>query len=99
MDLQETFPMDFIDAAHFEGEPAIIYLPSDEDYHMDCISFGSLSDLVSSSDEETEEIQLMARCVEKQLADTIPIPAAGTTDSQKRCPTPRPNRPPFPTFI
>ena len=43
-------------------------------------------------------IRREARCVEMQLADPTPIPAAGTTDSQKRCPTPRPNRPPFPTF-
>ena len=40
----------------------------------------------------------MAKCVERQLADPIQIPATGTTDSQKRCPTPRPNRPPFPAF-
>ena len=40
----------------------------------------------------------MARCVERQLADPVPIPAAGPTDSQKRCPTRRPNRPPFPIF-
>ena len=31
MDLQETFPMDFIGAARSEGEPAIIYISSDEE--------------------------------------------------------------------
>ena len=86
MDLQETFPIGFIGAAQSEGEPAVIYISSDEKYHMDCVSSGSVSDLVSSSDEEAEEIQIIARW------------PAGTTDSQKRCPTPRPNRPPFPTF-
>ena len=36
---------------------------------------------------------------ERQLADPIPIPTTGTTaGSQKRCVTPRPNQPPFPTF-
>ena len=92
--------MDFIDAAQSEEEPAIIYLSSEEDDQMHCISSDSVDDLVSSSDEEREEIQLMARSVERQLADPIPIPVAGPSDSQTRCPTPRPNpgRPPFPTF-
>ena len=98
MDLQEIFPMDLFGAEQFEGEPAIIYLSSDENDHMDCISSGSVSDLVSSSDEQAGERQLMARCVERQLANPKPISAAGPTDSQKRCPTPGPNRPLFPTF-
>ena len=99
MDLQGTFPIEFIGTAQSEGEPVIIYLSSDEDDHMDCISSGSMDDLVCSSDEEKEEIQLMAICVERQMPDPKPIPAAGPTESQKRCPTPRPNRPPFPTFL
>ena len=98
MDSEGTFSIDFIGAAESEGEPAIVFLSSDEDDHTNCISSGSFDDLVSSFDEETEEIQLMARCVERQLADPLPIPAAGPSDSQKRCPTPRPNRPLFPTF-
>ena len=40
----------------------------------------------------------MARCIERQLADPIPIPSAGASDAQKRCPTPRSNQPPFPKF-
>ena len=31
MDQQETFPMDFIGAAQSEGEPAIIYISSDDE--------------------------------------------------------------------
>ena len=99
MDLQRTFPLDFIAAAQSEGEPDINYLSRNKDDLMDCISSGSVDDLLSSSDEETEEIQLLARCVERQSADPKPIQAAGPTDLQKRCPTPRPNRrSPFPTF-
>ena len=62
MDLEETFQMDFIGAAQSEGEPAIIYISCDEDDRMDCVSSGSMSDLASSLDEETEEIRVMARC-------------------------------------
>ena len=77
MDLQETFPMDFIGAAQSEGKPAIIYISSDEEDHMDCISSGSMSDFESELDEETEEIRVMARCIKRQLADPIPIPTPG----------------------
>ena len=64
MALQETFSMDFIGAAQSQRKPAIKYLSSDEPDHIDCISSGSVDALVSSSDEETEEIQLIGRCVE-----------------------------------
>ena len=43
-------------------------------------------------------MQLMARCIERQLADPIPIPITGAAESQKRCATPMPNQSPFPTF-
>ena len=98
IDLEETFPMDFTGAAQSEGEPAIIYISSDEEDRVDCVSSGSISDLASESDEETEEIRVMARCIERQLADFIPIPSARASDTQKRGSTPRPNRPPFHTF-
>ena len=38
----------------------------------------------------------MARRVEKQLADPIPIPTTGSPMAQKRSGTPRPNQTPFP---
>ena len=98
MDLQETFPMDFIGAAQSEGKPAIIYISSDEEDHMGCISSGSISDFESEPDEATEEIRVMARCIERQLADPIPYLTPDSSGKHKRDATPRPNRPPFPTF-
>ena len=98
MDSEETFTMDFIGAAQSEGEMAIICIFSDEDERMDCISSGSISDLDASSDEETDDIRVIAKCIERQLADPTPIPTAGNSDTQGRCPTPRPNQPPFPKF-
>ena len=66
---------------------------------MDCVSSGSINDFASESDEETEEIRIMARCIERQLAVPIPIPSSETLGKQKRDSTPpRPNTPPFPTF-
>ena len=65
---------------------------------MDCISTNSVEHLTSSSDEESGDIELMARCVERQLADPIPEPTTGTAMAQKRSGTPRPIQPPFPTF-
>ena len=89
--------MDFIDAAESESEPAIIYISSDGEDNMDCISSGSISDFESEPGEETEEIRVMARCIERQLADPIPITTPGPS-GKKRDATPRPNRSPFPTF-
>ena len=98
MDLEEIFPMDFNGATQSEGEPAIIYISSDEEDRMDCVSSGSISDLASESDEETKEIRVMTRCIERQWAYFIPIPSATASDTQKRGSTPRQNRPPFHTF-
>ena len=53
MDQQETLTMNFIAAAQSEVEPAIIYLSSDEDGNIECLSADSVEDLVSSSDEES----------------------------------------------
>ena len=96
-DLSETFPMDFAGAAKSEGEPAIICISSDEQ-EMEILSSCSLDDLYLSSEDETEEVRVMARCIEKQLTKPIPIPTASAGPSQKRPVTPRPNVPPFPTF-
>ena len=66
IDLEETFPMDFIGAAQSEGEVSIKCISSDEDERMDCVSSGSIIDLGDSSNEETEEIRVMARYIERQ---------------------------------
>ena len=90
--------MDFFGAAQSEEEPAIIDQSRYEDGYMKCLRSDSVEDLVSSSDEETEEIQLMARCIERQKANPNPIPTTGAAESQKRCATPRSNQPLLPTF-
>ena len=75
-DITETFPMDFIGAARSEGEPAIIYISSDEDEEeMEILSSCSVDNLYLSSEDKTEEVKLMARCVERQLAEPISIPS------------------------
>ena len=96
-DFSETFPMDFIGAAKSEGEPAIIWISSDEE-EMDTHSSCSVDDMYLSSEDETEDIRLMAKCVERQLAEPILIPSTSAGLVQKRPATPRPNIPPFPTF-
>ena len=40
------------------------HLSRDEDDHMDCVSVGSMGDVPSSSDEDSEEIELMSKCIE-----------------------------------
>ena len=40
-DLFETFSRDFVGAAQSEGDPANIYLSSDDDDHMDCAAKSS----------------------------------------------------------
>ena len=83
-------------AAKSEGEPAIIWISSDEE-EMDAHSSCSVDDMYLSSEDESEDIRLMAKCVERQLAEPIPIPSTSAGPAQKRPVTPRPNVP-FPTF-
>ena len=65
---------------------------------MDCVSTNSVEHLISSSDENSGDIELMARCVERQLAGPIPKPTTGTAMAQKRSGSPRPIQTLFPTF-
>ena len=95
--MSETFPMDFTGAAKSEGEPGIICKSSDEE-DMEILSTCSVADLYLSSEDETEEIRLMPKCIERQLTEPIAIPTTAACSSQKRSVTPRPNVPPFPTF-
>ena len=95
--MPETFPMDFTGAAKSDGEPAIICISSDEE-EMEILSSYSADGLYLSSEDETEEVKLMARCIERQLAEPIPIPSSSASLSQKRPVTPRPNVLPFPIF-
>ena len=96
-DLSGTFPMDFAGAAKSEGEPAIICISRDEE-DMEIFSTCSVDDLYLSSEDETEEVRLMAKCIERQLTKPIATPTTAACYSQKRPVTPRPNVPPFPTF-
>ena len=48
--------------------------------------------ILSSSEEETEEITLMARCAERQLAESIPIPVPSDKAGAAREGTPRPEQ-------
>ena len=79
-DFSETFPMDFIGAAKSEGEPAIIWISSDEE-EMDTHSSCSVDDMYLSSEDETEDIRLMAKCVERQLAEPILISWPGAEEA------------------
>ena len=95
--LSETFQMEFVGAAQSDAEPKIFYLSSNEDDHMDCSSTDSVDELISSSDEESEDIYVLSRCMQWQLADPVTIWTIGTTTAQKRNGTPGPNEQPFPT--
>ena len=90
--------MDFLDAAQSEGAPAITYMSSNEDERVDSIDGDSVDDFYVSSEEETLDIEIMARCIERQLTEPIAIPNAETPGTQARCGTPKPDLPPFPTF-
>ena len=94
----ETFPMDFEVAARSEGILAIIYTSSDEDERMDSVDGVSVDDLCVSSDEESLDIEIMARCIERQLAEPIAIRNTWTAGTQATCGTPKPNLPPFLAF-
>ena len=97
-DFSETFLMDFLGAAQSEGAPAIICITSDEDEEMTSFDGDSVDDVYASSEEEMLDIEIMARCIERQMAEPIAIPNAGTAVTQGRCGTPKPDLPPFPTF-
>ena len=77
-DFSETLPMDVLGAAQSEGAPAIMYISSDEDERMDSIDGDSVDDFYVSSEEETLDIEFMARCIERQLTQPIAIPNAET---------------------
>ena len=97
-DFPELFPMDFLGAAQSEGVPAIIYISSDEDERMDSFDGDSVDDVNVSSEEEMSDIEIMARCVERQMTEPIAIPDSEKSEAQVRCGTPRPDLPPFPVF-
>ena len=90
--------MYFQGAARSEVAPAIIYISSDEEEMMDSVSGYSVDDLYLSSEDESTDVEIMARCIERQLTEPITIPNSGTSSAQVRCGTPKPNFPPFPTF-
>ena len=93
----ETFPMDFTGAAKSDGEPAIICISSDEE-EMEILSSYSADDLYLSSEDETEEVRLMARCIERQLTEPIPISSTSASFRRKDLWHPDPMCRLFPLF-
>ena len=65
---------------------------------MGCKSFSSFYDLLSSSEDESEEVSLMALHVEAQMSEPIAVPEALPSTSRKFNEPGRPSMPPFPTF-
>ena len=57
---------------------------------MDYLSVSSVLNMLSSSDEESEELALMAKCAERQLSDPIPIPCPNCGGGKAGVVTPRP---------
>ena len=96
LDTVETFPMDFVVAAQSDG--TMIYISSEEDDGMDCRSVKSVSDVLLSSDQESEDIAMMDICVERHLANTISIPNSSSKPNHARAATPRPLFLLHPTF-
>ena len=92
---KRLYPEDFQGAAPGDG---VIYISSDEDEAMECGSFSSFYDLLSSSEDETEEIATMALHVETQMSELIAIPVGPPSSSRKCGETKKSNMPPFPTF-
>ena len=86
-DFPELFPMDFLGSAQSEGAPAIIYISSDEDERMDSFDGDSVDDVNVSSEEEMSDIEIMARCVERQMTEPIAIPDSEKYEAQVRCET------------
>ena len=76
----------------------VIYISSDEHEAMECRSFSSFYDLLSSSEDETEEIATMALHVETQMSEPIAIPDGPPSSSCNFGETKKSNMPPFPTF-
>ena len=65
---------------------------------MDCKSFSSFYDFLSSSEDESEEVSMMSLHVEAQILEPIAIHDALPSTSRKFNEPRRPNMPPFPTF-
>ena len=73
----------------------MIYISSDEDEAMDSNSFSSFYDFLSSSEDESEEVSMMALHVEAQMSEPIAIPEALPSTSRKLNEPGRPNMPLF----
>ena len=92
---ERLYPEDFQESTPGKG---VIYISSDEDEAMECKSFSSFYDLLSSSEDESEEVSMMALHVEAQMSEPIAIPDALPSTSCKFNEPRRPNMTPFPTF-
>ena len=89
------YPEDFQGATPGKG---VIFISSAENEAMDCKSFSSFYDLLSSSEDESEEVSMMALHVEAGMSEPIAIPDALPSTSRMFNETRRPSMPPFPTF-
>ena len=74
-------------------------MSSDEDERMDSFNGGSVDDLCLSLDKASVDNAIMARCIDRQLAEPIAIPNTGPSGARARCGIPKPNLPPFPVFL
>ena len=92
---ERLYPEDFQESTPGKG---VIYISSDEDEAMECKSFSSFYDLLSSSEDESEEVSMMALHLEAQMSEPIAIPDALPSTSCKFNEPRRPNMTPFPTF-
>ena len=92
---ERLYPEDFQGAAPSDG---VVYISSDEDEVMECGSCSSFCDLMSSSEDETEEIATMALHVETQMSEPIAIPEGPPSSTRKCGEIKKSNMPPFPTF-
>ena len=92
---ERTYPEDFQGAAPGDG---IIYISSDEEETMECRSVSSITDFLSSSEDESEEVAQMALCVETQMSEPIAIPYTSSSAANQANEHRRPNLPPFPKF-
>ena len=77
---QRMYPEDFQGAT---PGGRIIYISNDEDEAMECKNVSSITDYLSSSEDESEEVTMRDLYVETQMSEPIPIPAAPSTASYK----------------
>ena len=87
--MSDFIPMDFVGATQSDG--TVIYLSSDEKEITQRISASSILDVQPYSEDEAGDVEVMAHCAERQVAEPLPIPNAPGKEDSRMKPTPRPN--------